>query len=229
MPVLRLAQLTNALIRSVSRSIRLGSLLDLLVGAPNFFNRTDGGAVYVYLNRGTTFDQHYNQRLTGRLESRFGTAIAACGDLNRDGMNDVAIGAPYELGGRGRVYLYSGTADGLSSEPTQLIDPQDFQQSAPWQTFGSSLAGNYDLDGNSYPDLIVGSYGSDRVAALLSRPIINIRTYEELSVENQGSEAIDPAKTGCAADPQANVTWYVGPSVREASRFDSDSVDCRVS
>ncbi|XP_035795745.1 integrin alpha-PS1-like isoform X2 [Anopheles albimanus] len=192
----------------ISVDVNGDSLLDLLVGAPNFFNRTDGGAVYVYLNRGTTFDQHYNQRLTGRLESRFGTAIAACGDLNRDGMNDVAIGAPYELGGRGRVYLYSGTADGLSSEPTQLIDPQDFQQSAPWQTFGSSLAGNYDLDGNSYPDLIVGSYGSDRVAALLSRPIINIRTYEELSVENQGSEAIDPAKTGCAADPQANVTCF---------------------
>ncbi|XP_049537436.1 integrin alpha-PS1 isoform X2 [Anopheles darlingi] len=195
----------------ISVDVNGDGLLDLLVGAPNYFNRTDGGAVYVYLNRGTTFDQRYNQRLTGRLESRFGTAIAACGDLNRDGMNDVAIGAPYEMGGRGRVYLYSGTPDGLSAEPSQIIDPQDFVANPltpPWQTFGSSLAGSYDLDGNAYPDLIVGSYGSDRVAALLSRPIINIRTYEELSVENQGSEAIDPAKTGCAADPLANVTCF---------------------
>ncbi|XP_050099003.1 integrin alpha-PS1 isoform X2 [Anopheles aquasalis] len=202
-------------------------LLDLLVGAPNYFNRTDGGAVYVYLNRGTTFDQRYQQRLTGRLESRFGTAIAACGDLNRDGMNDVAIGAPYELGGRGRVYLHSGTAHGLSPEPSQIIDPHDFhpQPAGPrgWQTFGSSLAGNYDLDGNSYPDLIVGSYGSDRVAALLSRPIINIRTYEELAgVAAAAAGAIDPTKTGCAADPLANVTCF---TFRACSAIDDDDDD----
>uniref|UniRef100_A0A2M4A3S4 Putative vitronectin receptor alpha subunit n=2 Tax=Anopheles triannulatus TaxID=58253 RepID=A0A2M4A3S4_9DIPT len=204
----------------ISVDVNGDGLLDLLVGAPNYFNRTDGGAVYVYLNQGTSFDQRYSQRLTGRLESRFGTAIAGCGDLNRDGMNDVAIGAPYELGGRGRVYLYAGTVGGLSAEPTQIIDPQDFaNQSPPWQTFGSSLAGNYDLDGNSYPDLIVGSYGSDRVAALLSRPIINIRTYEELSMENHGSEAIDPAKTGCTADPLANVTCF---TFRACSAIDDD-------
>ncbi|XP_040172935.1 integrin alpha-PS1 isoform X2 [Anopheles arabiensis] len=193
--------------------------LDLLVGAPNYFNRTDGGAVYVYLNRGTSFGPEYDQRLTGRLESRFGTAIANCGDLNHDGLDDVAIGAPYESGGSGRVYIHFGTPDGaLSPEPVQTIDPSELF-ATPWRTFGSSLDGGHDLDGNSYPDLIIGSYASDRVVALLARPIINIRTYEEQQAGEPGS--IDPTRVGCPSDPTANVTCF---SFRACSAVDDASL-----
>ncbi|XP_035893961.1 integrin alpha-PS1 isoform X1 [Anopheles stephensi] len=193
---------------------------DLLVGAPNYFNRTDGGAVYVYLNRGNSFVQEYDQRLTGRLESRFGTAIANCGDLNHDGLDDVAIGAPYESSGTGRVYIHFGTKDGaLSPEPVQTIDPADLFTTS-WRTFGSSLAGGHDLDGNSYPDLIIGSYASDRVVALFARPIINIRTYEEQQPGEPVS--IDPTRLGCASDPSANVTCF---TFRACSAVDDASLN----
>uniref|UniRef100_A0A182P0U7 Uncharacterized protein n=1 Tax=Anopheles epiroticus TaxID=199890 RepID=A0A182P0U7_9DIPT len=193
--------------------------LDLLVGAPNYFNRTDGGAVYVYLNRGTHFNDEYDQRLTGRLESRFGTAIANCGDLNHDGLDDVAIGAPYESAGTGRVYIHFGTKDGaLSPDPVQIIDPAELFPSTG-RTFGSSLSGGHDLDGNSYPDLIVGSYASDRVIALLARPIINIRTYEEQLPGEPDS--IDPTRVACSSDPTANVTCF---SFRACSAVDDASL-----
>uniref|UniRef100_A0A182J864 Uncharacterized protein n=1 Tax=Anopheles atroparvus TaxID=41427 RepID=A0A182J864_ANOAO len=208
---------------------------DLLIGAPNFFNRTDGGAVYVYLNRGTSFEAKYDQRLTGRLESRFGTAIANCGDLNHDGLDDIAIGAPYEAGGSGRVYVYFGTKGGaLSPEPAQVLDPVELFPNpvAQFRTFGSSLAGGHDLDGNSYPDLIIGSYGSDRVTALLARPIINIRTYEELNLGQQTQAAgelgsIDPTKFGCSADPTVNATcftFHACSAVDDASLSEGDSL-----
>uniref|UniRef100_A0A182RM65 Uncharacterized protein n=1 Tax=Anopheles funestus TaxID=62324 RepID=A0A182RM65_ANOFN len=197
--------------------------LDLLVGAPNYFNRTDGGAVYVYLNRGSSFVQQYDQRLTGRLESRFGTAIANCGDLNHDGLDDIAIGAPYEASGTGRVYIHFGTKDGaLSPEPVQTIDPTELFANGG-RTFGSSLAGGHDLDGNSYPDLIVGSYASDRVNALFARPIINIRTYEEQQPIEPSS--IDPTRIGCTSDPTANVTCFTFQAcsaVDDASLNDGD-------
>uniref|UniRef100_A0A182VV70 Uncharacterized protein n=1 Tax=Anopheles minimus TaxID=112268 RepID=A0A182VV70_9DIPT len=191
--------------------------------APNYFNRTDGGAVYVYLNRGNSFAEQYDQRLTGRLESRFGTAIANCGDLNHDGLDDVAIGAPYESSGTGCVYIHFGTKDGaLSPEPVQTINPGELFTSR-WRTFGSSLAGGHDLDGNSYPDLIVGSYGSDRVTALFARPIINIRTYEEQQPTEPTS--IDPTRIGCTNDPTANVTCFTFnacSAVDDASLNDGD-------
>ena len=44
--------------------------------------------------------------------------MTSLGDLNRDGFRDVAIGAPYEA--RGAIYIYLGSADGLSTEPSQV-------------------------------------------------------------------------------------------------------------
>ena len=40
------------------------------------------------------------------------------------------------------------------------------------KTFGYSLSGGLDLDGNQYPDLIVGAYKSDAVVYLRSRSVI---------------------------------------------------------
>jgi len=41
-------------------------------------------------------------------------------------------------------------------------------------TFGYSLSGGVDLDGNSYPDLLVGAYESAAAVVLRSRPIVDI-------------------------------------------------------
>lgn len=57
---------------------------DLVVGAPFFYSKTEGGAVYVYLNRALRsgkFGEHL--RLTGKPESRFGFALANASDLNK--------------------------------------------------------------------------------------------------------------------------------------------------
>lgn len=52
--------------------------------------------------------------------SRYGFAIANLGDLNKDGFEDIAIGAPYE--GNGTVYIYLGSKDGLILEPSQVTN-----------------------------------------------------------------------------------------------------------
>lgn len=41
------------------------------------------------------------------------------GDLNKDGFEDIAIGAPYEEKG-GAVYIYLGSANGLLKQPSQV-------------------------------------------------------------------------------------------------------------
>lgn len=52
--------------------------------------------------------------------ARFGTAIAAVSDLNKDGFNDVAIGAPFENDHRGAVYIYHGDGDTLKPKFVQV-------------------------------------------------------------------------------------------------------------
>lgn len=49
---------------------------------------------------------------------RFGFAITNLGDLNKDGFDDIAIGAPYE--GNGVIYVYQGSAFGIVIEPSQV-------------------------------------------------------------------------------------------------------------
>lgn len=176
------------------------ALPDLLVGAPFFFQRDSGGAVYVYLNDKHSLPQIASLRLTGRQESQFGLAIANMGDINRDGCDDIAIGAPYE--DDGAVYIYLGSRAGLSSKPSQILRPKDVGHA--FTTFGNSLAGGIDLDGNSYPDLLIGSYESAAITAVLARPITNIQT-EVRSVE---MDNIDPLKPGCLHDDQTNVTCF---------------------
>ncbi|NXP28844.1 ITA7 protein, partial [Scytalopus superciliaris] len=61
--------------------------MDLVVGAPHFFERHEeiGGAVYVYINPGGHWDSATPLRLNGTRGSMFGTALSAAGDLNHDG------------------------------------------------------------------------------------------------------------------------------------------------
>lgn len=52
---------------------------------------------------------------------RFGFAITNLGDLNSDGYEDIAVGAPYE--GNGAIYIYLGSEQGLIPEPSQVCMP----------------------------------------------------------------------------------------------------------
>ena len=144
---------------------------DLIVGAP--FTDNDGkggGAVYVYVNSKKGLDSSRYLKLEGPTkESQFGLSLARLGDLNKDGFDDFAVGAPYE--GLGVVYIFLGSATGLAGlksgrisglageVASQVISGQQMldQSDVPvgpqdLVTFGSSLSGGgIDLDGNDYP------------------------------------------------------------------------------
>ena len=56
-----------------------------------------------------------------KLRGRFGQTLANIGDLNHDGMDELAVGAPYAgPDGRGAVYIYFGSRKGLRPEPSQV-------------------------------------------------------------------------------------------------------------
>ncbi|XP_058799124.1 integrin alpha-PS1 isoform X2 [Phymastichus coffea] len=185
---------------------------DLIVAAPFYYGRQEGGAVYVYtkLCENPRDAAHCNRptKLVGREESRFGFALTNLRDINNDGYEDVAIGAPYE--GMGAVYIYLGSKSGLISTPSQVVHSESTPQ--PLRTFGYSLSGGIDMDLNGYPDLMVGAYEDDAVALLRARRIIDIVTFVRFPRKGGGyqdkNEPIDPNRAGCPEDPNSNHTCF---------------------
>ncbi|XP_019409763.1 PREDICTED: integrin alpha-6 isoform X2 [Crocodylus porosus] len=143
---------------------------DIVVGAPQYFERDEdiGGAVYIYINQNGNWEGVKPVRLNGTTDSMFGLAVENIGDVNQDGFPDIAVGAPYD--GSGKVYIYHGSKNGINTKATQILDGEKNNI----QFFGYSIAGNMDLDRNSYPDIAVGSL-SDSVSVYRARPVISIK------------------------------------------------------
>lgn len=162
-------------------------LMDLLVGAPLFMDRgSDGklrevGQVSVYLSRGG-FSFHPPQLLTGsEVYARYGSSIAALGDVDNDGFNDVAISAPY--GGpdhHGLIYIHNGRSGGPDSTPSQVLQGKWASSYMP-ASFGYSMTGNTDIDQNGYPDLIVGVFGADKAVLYRARPVIIVNATLDIT------------------------------------------------
>jgi hypothetical protein len=136
---------------------------DFAVGAPNGHQTPvygdNRGYVMVY---SSAFQPNGPATLLYRIDgellnSYFGAAICRIGDVNGDGVQDFAVGAPYaSFGGQqfpGRVSCYSGA----TGKPFLRIDGANIQ------TLGTSLANLGDVDGDGSDELVLGIPG-DRPA-----------------------------------------------------------------
>ncbi|XP_008414711.1 integrin alpha-IIb isoform X1 [Poecilia reticulata] len=157
---------------------------DVLIGAPLFMDRVMGqlqerGQVLLYLQKKkSSFSSQPDQSLIGQsIYGRFGSALSVLGDLDMDGYQDVAVGAPWSDGGGGQVFIYLGNSNGLSAVPSQIINSPLFSSRS---AFGFSLRSGVDLDGNGYPDLLVGAWGADKAFLYRSQAVIRSRVSVSL-------------------------------------------------
>ncbi len=96
----------------------------------------------------------------------FGGSVASLGDLDGDGVGDLAVGARWDDDGgedRGAVWILFLNIDGTVKSHQKISDTEGgftgILDNSDW--FGSSVASLGDLDGDSIGDLVVGAWGDD--------------------------------------------------------------------
>ncbi len=99
-----------------------------------------------------------------QVQALYGYTVAGLGDINNDGYDDVAVSAPAmadvitgtgTLAGVGAVYIYLGSASGLSNTAAKVLQPTTPVAGA---LFGFSVDAG-DVTGDNIPDIIISAPG----------------------------------------------------------------------
>ena len=136
---------------------------DVLVGVPHHSNfpadHINAGEAFVFsgADHSILFTLNDPNEAEG---NRFGYAVAALGDVNGDGVPDMAIGTPKlnasdDLPDVGTVYIFSGANGSLIRQlnaPDQILSAR----------FGSAVANAGDVNHDGVNDLIVGAPGASK-------------------------------------------------------------------
>lgn len=144
--------------------------------------------------------------------NRFGFSIAAAGDVNGDGFDDLVIGAPLaDPVGRnnaGEVYVIFGQ-DRRSSLDVSSLGSRGFLIRGPsGEGAGDSVGGGGDIDGDGLDDIVIGTTGLDD------------RSFVVFG--QAGNTTIDLATLGLRGFPIENVN---AESIAVAGDVDNDGLD----
>ncbi|KAK9530458.1 hypothetical protein VZT92_011956 [Zoarces viviparus] len=169
----------------------------ILISAPMFVDTDREGRVYVCsltdLNVECHLDSPSVLRGAASDNGRFGSSLAVLPDLNTDGLNELAVGAPLENNGQGSIYIFHGEGGGrISSAYSQRIAASEV--GSQLKLFGMSISqSSFDHSNDGLPDLAVGSKG--KVVLLRSKPIVMVEatvSFNPKQISTQNSVCSKP-------------------------------------
>jgi hypothetical protein len=129
---------------------------DVIVGLSRYdVLGDDEGRVELYLGTasGLQATPHWTKN-GSQAGARFGSKVAAAGDVNNDGFDDVIVSERFYDGGQsdeGRVHVFLGSGSGLEDDPVWTFESD--QAGATLYAVGT--AG--DVNGDTYGDIVISS------------------------------------------------------------------------
>lgn len=155
---------------------------DLVVGAWREDPGTsppDAGRVYFYrLPSGVAPVVSTLAPLTQTTGGHFGVNVASIGDFNGDGVGDIAVQATDALGGR--VYVVDGFY-------LRIVAVLDSPNAETFSRFGNAIAAA-DLDGDGYPEVLVGANGETVSGQIESGRVYTFGATDRSTVDLTGTE-----------------------------------------
>ena len=137
---------------------------DIAVAAESFANGQAGsyrGKVYVFHGgpggvTGTTTSPAFSAIGDAAL-ARMGGSVSSAGDVNGDGYGDLAVGGYSYSSYRGKVWIFHGSAAGLTG--TATTPAWSAVGAAPYHWLGASVTTAGDVNADGYSDLVTGALG----------------------------------------------------------------------
>jgi len=129
---------------------------DIMIGAPGYENDNEDriGRIYIYFGNSMP-DANPDVIITGTELQRSGSYMAAAGDVNNDGYDDIIAAAPFfgnSPYGISYVNVYYGGAD-MDNIADLIIEKMQFG-------FGSGVSGAGDLNNDGFDDIMIGGHGN---------------------------------------------------------------------
>jgi MYXO-CTERM domain-containing protein len=87
-------------------------------------------------------------------DTNYSQAVSGAGDVNGDGYSDLLVGAMGNAGSTGRVYVFHGSASGVSTSASTTLTG-----TVVGGLFGNGLDGAGDVNADGYDDVVIGEYG----------------------------------------------------------------------
>lgn len=149
--------------------------------------------------------------IQGNAKSAFGTSVRSPGDMDRDGKNDLAIGAPYD-GEGGRVYVLKGN---FLYQNISVADESRFLlivEGASGEGLGQVLGRGGSIDNGSSSDLLIPSpsfmqIGEDE--SIVSGAAYIIYGQLEFPTRIINTQSLDPELTFTLRnDPQNGISEF---------------------